>query len=92
MAARRRGRLASVDEVAIRLRIKRLKGGVYLATSPDVPGLVAEGRSIAEAVELSQRLARQMVEVWVEHGDPLPPIFAKARRSLHELLVPVGMP
>jgi antitoxin HicB len=92
MAARRRERLASVDEVAIRVRIRRLKGGIYLATSPDVPGLVAEGRSIAEAVELSQRLARQMIEVWLEHGDPLPPVFAKARRAPHELLVPVGMP
>jgi predicted RNase H-like HicB family nuclease len=92
MAAKRHERLARVDEVVIRVRVRRLKGGVYLATSPDVPGLVAEGRSIAEAVEISQRLARQMVEVWLEHGDPLPPVFGKARRAPQELLVPVGMP
>jgi antitoxin HicB len=92
MAAKRHERLARVDEVVIRVRVRRLKGGIYLATSPDVPGLVAEGRSIAEAVEISQRLARQMVEVWLEHGDPLPPVFAKARRAPRELLVPVGMP
>ncbi len=92
MAAKRHERLAKVDEVAIRLRIRWLKEGVYLATSPDVPGLVAEGRSLAECVEISQRLARQMLEVWLEHGDPLPPVFVKSRRAPRELLVPVGMP
>jgi antitoxin HicB len=92
MAAKRNERLARVDEVAIRVRVRRLKGGVYLATSPDVPGLVVEGRSIAEAVEISQRLARKIVESCIEHGDPLPPIFSKSRQAPRELIVPVGMP
>ena len=40
-----------MSETVIRLHIEPLDEGGYLATSPDVPGLVAEGRSIGEAVE-----------------------------------------
>jgi len=39
------------DEATIRLHIEPLAEGGYVATSPDVPGLVAEGRSITETVE-----------------------------------------
>ena len=46
-----------MDEAVIRLHIEPLVEGGYLATSPDVPGLVAEGRSIVEAVEIAQGLA-----------------------------------
>jgi antitoxin HicB len=67
-----RRHLAEVDEVAIRLRIKSLKEGGYVATSPDVPGLVAEGRSITETVEIAQGLTRKLVESCLEHGDPVP--------------------
>ena len=52
--AKRQERIAPVDEVPIRLRIESLEEGGYVATSPDVPGLVAEGRSIVEAVEIAQ--------------------------------------
>ena len=65
--------MTQVDEVAIRLRLETLEEGGYVATSPDVPGLVAEGRSITEAVEIAQGLARKIVESCLEHGDPLPP-------------------
>lgn len=51
---------------------KPLNEGGYVATSPDVPGLVAEGRTIAEAAEIAQDLARKSVESCLEHGDPLP--------------------
>jgi antitoxin HicB len=71
-----RRRVAEVDEVAIRLDLKRLKEGGYVATSPDVPGLVAEGRSVMEAVEIAQGVARKIVESCLDHGDPLPAAFA----------------
>ncbi len=57
---------------SIRLHIEPLTEGVYLATSPDVPGLVAEGRSISEATEIARGLARAIAESCIEHGDPLP--------------------
>jgi len=42
-----------MNEATIRLHLEALEGGGYLATSPDVPGLVAEGRSMTEAVEIA---------------------------------------
>ncbi len=69
-----------MDEVTIQLRIEPLDKGGYVATSPDVPGLVAQGRTIAETAEIAQGLARKIVESCLEHGDPLPPIFAQRRQ------------
>ena len=62
-----------MNEASIRLHIEPLDQGGFLATSPDVPGLVAEGRSITEATEIAQGLARKIAESCIEHGDPLPP-------------------
>lgn len=75
----RQEHLTQVEEVAIRVSVERLKKDRYLGTSPDVPGLVAEGRSVAETVEIAQGLARKIVESCLEHGDPLPAVFAKKR-------------
>ena len=83
--------LTEVEEVAIRVRVEPLKNSRYLATSPDVPGLVAEGRSTAEAVEIAQGLARKIVESCREHGDPLPAIFRNKERSVQEFRVPVSI-
>ena len=87
----REKRMVEVDEVAIRIHVEALKGGGYVATSPDVPGLVAEGRSITEAVEIAQGLTRKIVESCLEHGDPLPPALARLDRAPMDLRVPVGI-
>jgi antitoxin HicB len=89
--AKRHERMAEVDEATIRLHIEPLGEGGYVATSPDVPGLVAEGRSITEAVEIAQGLTRKIVESCIEHGDPLPPAFNKLRKPPLDLLIPVGV-
>jgi predicted RNase H-like HicB family nuclease len=82
-----------MDEVAIRLHLEPLDEGGFVATSPDVPGLVAEGRSITEAVEIAQGLARKIAESCLEHGDPLPPALANIQSTPVpiDLLVPVGV-
>jgi antitoxin HicB len=82
---------AKIDEAAIRLHIEPLEEGGYVATSPDVPGLVAEGRSVVEAVEIAQGLTRKIVESCLEHGDPLPPALAKLCKPPLDLLIPVGV-
>ena len=61
-----------MNETSIRLHIEPLDGNGFLVTSPDVPGLVAEGRSITEATEIAQGLARKIAESCIEHGAPLP--------------------
>jgi len=81
-----------MDEVTIRLRVEPLDEGGYLATSPDVPGLVAEGRTITEAVQIAQDLTRKIVESCLEHGDPIPPALTRlAAGEDVELTVPVGI-
>ena len=82
---------AEVDEATIRLHIEPLNEGGFVATSPDVPGLVAEGRSITEAVEIAQGLTRKIVESCIEHGDPLPPALRELRKPPLDLLIPVGV-
>jgi antitoxin HicB len=88
---KRQEHLTEVEEAAIRVRVERLKGGRYLGTSPDVPGLVAEGRSAVEAVEIAQGLARKIVESCLEHGDPLPRVFRNRHRANQEFRVPVSV-
>jgi predicted RNase H-like HicB family nuclease len=80
-----------MSEATIRLHIEPLEEGGYLATSPDVPGLVAEGRSIMEAAEIAQGLARKIAESCLEHGDPLPPALAHYSTGAIDLLIPVSV-
>ena len=79
-------------EVVIRLKIEPLDEGGFLATSPDVPGLVAEGRSLSEAVEIARGLARRIADSCLEHGDPLPDALANVvTGGCVEVTVPVGL-
>ena len=50
------------------LHIERLPEGVYLATSDDIPGLVAQGRTIAETLEIARDVARKLSEARIERG------------------------
>ena len=88
---KRHERIAEVDEATIRLHIEPLSEGGFVATSPDVPGLVAEGRSITETVEIAQGLTRKIVESCLEHGDPVPPSLRKMAGLSLDLRVPVGI-
>jgi predicted RNase H-like HicB family nuclease len=49
-------------ERIVRLHITRLPEGVYLATSEDLQGLVAQGRTVAETVEIARDVARKLLE------------------------------
>ncbi len=50
-----------MNEVAIRLHVEPVEDRSIVATSPEAPGLVAEGRSISEAAEIAQGLVRKIV-------------------------------
>ena len=62
-------------ELAIRVHIEELPEGVYLATSEELPGLVAQGRTVAEALEIARDVARKLIEARRERGTAtnLPP-------------------
>ncbi|MBI4460027.1 MAG: type II toxin-antitoxin system HicB family antitoxin [Acidobacteria bacterium] len=91
MVSRRRVGAGERNETTIRLRIEALEEGGYVATSPDVPGLVAEGRSVMETVEIAQGLTRKIIESCLEHGDPLPKMLARFVDTPLKLVVPVGL-
>ena len=50
-------------ERIVRLHIEKLPEGVYLATSDDVQGLVAQGRTITETLEIACDVARKLIEL-----------------------------
>jgi len=54
--------MLNVQEHIVRVHIEKLPEGVYLATSDDVQGLVAQGRTIAETVEIARDVARNLLE------------------------------
>lgn len=49
-------------ERVIQLHIEKLPEGVYLATSDDVQGLIAQGRTIQETIEIARDVARKLME------------------------------
>ena len=83
-----------MNEAAIRVHVEPLDEGGFLATSPDVPGPVAQGRSVTEAAEIAQGLARKIAESCIEHGAPLPRALANVPETADEfdLPAPVSVP
>jgi predicted RNase H-like HicB family nuclease len=80
-----------MKEVPIALNIERLPEGSYLATSDELPGLVVQGRTLAETLEIAQDAARKLVESYVEHGDPLPPALKAGKKTRIKLHIPVAV-
>lgn len=77
-------------EICLRLKVEALEEGGYVATSDVLPGLIAQGRTLAETVEIAQDVARKLIESYNEHGDPLPDGLHETGKSL-ELDVMVGI-
>ena len=65
-------KMTPMDEAIIRLHIEWLPEGVFLATSPDVPGLVIQAPTKALAVEYARSGARAIYETLLEIGAPIP--------------------
>jgi predicted RNase H-like HicB family nuclease len=49
-------------EVVVQIHVELLPEGVFLATSEQLPGLVAQGRTVAEALEIARDVARRLIE------------------------------
>ena len=49
-------------ERVINLHIEHLPEGVFLATSEDVQGLVAQGRTVNETLEIARDVARKLLD------------------------------
>jgi len=46
----------------LNIQIEKLPEGVYLATSEDLQGLVAQGRTISETLSIARNVARKLIE------------------------------
>jgi predicted RNase H-like HicB family nuclease len=55
-------------EKIINIHIKKLPEGVYLATSKDIQGLVAQGRTATEALEIARDVARKLIDAQAERS------------------------
>jgi predicted RNase H-like HicB family nuclease len=53
-------------EQIINLHIEKLPEDVYLATSDDISGLIAQGRTIAETWEIARDVAKKLLEAKAE--------------------------
>ena len=61
-----------MSEYLIPVIIESLEEGGYLATSHVLRGLIAQGRTVAETLEIAEDVARKIIESCIEHGDQLP--------------------
>mgnify|MGYP006279160167 CR=1 FL=1 len=60
------------DQYLLWIHLEQVENGQFLATSDEMPGLVAHGRTIGETMEIARDVARRLVESYQEHGDSLP--------------------
>ncbi len=60
-------------ETIINIHIEKLPEGFYLATSDDLQGLVAQGRTVSETIEIARDVAKKLIEANQE----------KERREIH---------
>lgn len=69
-----------VMEFLLNLHIEQVPEGLYLATSSELPGLVAQGRTVAETLEIARDVARRLLEARREREGSieLPPVANQA--------------
>ena len=72
-----------MNEIVFSVHLKRLPEGYYLATSRDLPGLVVQGRTINETLEIARDVARKLIESYQEHEGKLP---AKIKNKIIKVL------
>jgi len=81
-----------MSEYLIPISIKYLEEGEYLATSPILQGLVAQGRTIAETMEIAEDVARKIIESCIEHGDPLPKNLTIGQKPHFKIDIKIPVP
>jgi predicted RNase H-like HicB family nuclease len=58
-------------EKLVKLHIEKLPEGVYLATPEEIPGLVAQGRTVSETLEIAWDVARKLMEAGASGNPPI---------------------
>lgn len=67
-------------ELVLGIQIEELPEGLFLATSAELPGLVAQGRTVAETLEIARDVARKLIDARRERdGAPNLPTTSERR-------------
>ncbi len=59
-------------ERVIEIHIEKLPEGFYLATSDSIQGLIAQGRTVSETLEIARDVAKKLIESHEEQINKLP--------------------
>ena len=82
-----------MSEYLIPISIEPLQEAGYLATSSVLQGLIAQGRTIAETLEIAEDVARKIIESRIEHNEPLPEqLLSDASAPLHKFNIKIPVP
>ena len=81
-----------MSEYLIPISIESIEDGQYLATSSVLQGLIAQGRTIAETMEIAEDVARKIIESCIEHGDPLPKNLTPGKKPHFKLDIKIPVP
>ncbi len=73
-------------ELAIRIQVEQLPEGPFLATSDELAGLVAQGRTVAEALDIARDVARKLIEARRERGG-IPQLSSTSERRDYTIVV-----
>jgi predicted RNase H-like HicB family nuclease len=49
-------------EKVVRIHLEKLPKGYYLATSDNLQGLIAQGRTISETIKIARDVAKKLIE------------------------------
>lgn len=80
-----------MSEYMLSIKIEKLEEGGYLATSNSIQGLIAQGRTIAETMEIAWDVAKKLIESYIYHNDPLPFEINKPINHVTNVQIPVSI-
>lgn len=73
-------------ELAIHIQVEALPEGVFLATSDELPGLIAQGRTVAETLEIARDVAQKLIEARRER-DGVPNLTTTSQQRDYTVVV-----
>ena len=57
-----------MSRIVIPVTITHFPEGYYLATSDQLPGLIAQGKTVDETIEIAEDVAKNLIEILYKEG------------------------
>ena len=77
-------------EALIKVNIEQVENGEYLVTSDEIPDLLAQGRTVSEALEIATDVSRKLYELYLEKGIKMPAVFREIENNA-KAAIPVSI-